>query len=226
MQDVIIGAGEIGTSLSRIYKDARLVDKPPHSKMKAEVMHICFPYSEESFVDNVNKYQKHFDPEATIIHSTVAVGVTSRIASAVHSPCFGKHPNLTDHLLTYPKLIGGENDLAEKRLRDKFKIKVYDQPETTELLKLLSTTHYGLQIAWAQEVERILKKWDVSFDEYLSFTHYINRGLEDIGNTKAKRSMALPGKIEGHCVMPNLKILKEQFVSDFFDAIKDSNENY
>jgi len=226
MRDIIIGAGEIGKAIKQFYPKAKLLDLPPHPDIKAEVLHICFPYN-EGFIKQVIAYQVFYKPKATIIHSTVAVGTTSKLKDAVHSPCFGKHPKLIEQMKIYPKLIGGRNALAVGRIREKFShIICYDDSETTELFKLLSTTHYGLQIAWAQEVERICSKWDIEFGDYLFFILGINEGLKKAGASHCFRSTCTPGKIGGHCVMANLKILSKQFKSKFFEAIGDSDGKY
>jgi hypothetical protein len=70
-------------------------------------------------------------------------------------------------------------------------------------------------IAWAQEVERYSKKFGASYDEVVSF-------YEEIGFFPPVKYF--PGVIGGHCVMPNIRILKQHFPSGVLDAIEKSNE--
>ncbi len=88
-------------------------------------------------------------------------------------------------------------------------------PEATELAKLTETTYFGLLIAWAQEVQRYCKKLGLDYDEIVSFYKEINffPPVE-----------YFPGFIDGHCVIPNLRILKDIFASDILDSIEKSND--
>jgi hypothetical protein len=43
-------------------------------------------------------------------------------------------------------------------------------------------------------------------------------------NPKVPRPVLFPGPIGGHCLMPNIKLLKKDIKSDFFDAIEKSDE--
>jgi UDP-N-acetyl-D-mannosaminuronate dehydrogenase len=90
-----------------------------------------------------------------------------------------------------------------------------NSPETAELAKLTETTYFGLLIAWAQDVSRYCDQLNVSYDEVVSFYDEI---------AFLPRVRYTPGVIGGHCVMPNIAILKHVFESDLLDAIITSNE--
>ena len=94
--------------------------------------------------------------------------------------------------------------------------KVLSSPEASELAKLTETTYFGLLIAWAQEVERYCKRFDVNYDDVVS------RDAEDIGYLPGVKFH--PGVIGGHCVMPNIALLKSDIPSALLDAIESSNE--
>ena len=80
------------------------------------------------------------------------------------------------------------------------KTKVLSSPEATELAKLTETTYFGLMIAWAQEIERHCDRLGADYDEVTSF-------YEEIKFFPPVRYF--PGVIGGHCVMPNIEILRK-----------------
>ena len=84
----------------------------------------------------------------------------------------------------------------------------------TEWLKVLSTTYFGLIIAWHQEIERMCDAFGLDFDSVIDFFKY----QEDI--TPPHYS----GVIGGHCVLPNIKVIKDVWQSDLLDWIEKSNE--
>jgi len=102
----VIGLGEIGRPLYEIVKgvhNAFGVDVDPDRNVDQEpsgpvgVMHICFPYSEE-FVEKVVGHIGKFNPNLTIVESTVRPGTTSLIWRLTD----GKH-----HLVHSPGKIEG-----------------------------------------------------------------------------------------------------------------------
>jgi len=95
------------------------------------------------------------------------------------------------------------------------KTKLLRSPEATEIAKVTETTYFGLLIAWAQEVERYSRKLGADYDEVVSFYDEI----EFFPPVKY-----FPGVIGGHCVMPNIAILLQQFPSGLLQAIVHSNE--
>ena len=80
MRTLIIGGGEIGKSLLDVLDkqyECCVIDKGDEAHLDYEIMHVCFPYS-ENFVEQVIQYQQLYHPKYTVIHSTVPVG-TSRV---------------------------------------------------------------------------------------------------------------------------------------------------
>jgi UDP-N-acetyl-D-mannosaminuronate dehydrogenase len=190
-------------------------------------MHICFPYIGDgtAFVNESVRYIKLYQPELVIINSTVGVGTTRRIAEAsgaavVYSPVRGKHAKMRVDMLHYVKFVGALDKTAGARACEHFesigmKTRLVDAPEAAELSKLTETTYFGLMIAWAQEVERYCIASGVEYEQVISF-------YEEIGFFPPVKYF--PGVIGGHCVMPNIRILRQKFPSDILAAIVHSNE--
>jgi UDP-N-acetyl-D-mannosaminuronate dehydrogenase len=225
---VIVGLGEVGKPLLEIITTRHEVfgvDIDLAAPVnQCDVMHVCFPFRDKEFVDQVSEYIGQYRPSLTIINSTVAPGTTRQIAtksgtSVVNSPIRGKHARMREELLHYTKFIGALDPDTGKRAVDHFqglgmKTRLLSSPEATEIAKLTETTYFGLMIAWAQEVERLSRKLGVDYDEVVSFYEEIKF---------FPRARYFPGVIGGHCVMPNIAILLERFPSDLLQAITWSN---
>jgi hypothetical protein len=95
------------------------------------------------------------------------------------------------------------------------KTKILSAPEATEVAKLTETTYFGLMIAWAQEVERYCDQAGQSYEEIASFYDEI---------AFFPKTKYFPGVIGGHCVMPNIEILRKFDDSPLLRAIQTSNQ--
>ena len=185
---MVIGLGEIGMPLLEMINEkynAIGVDiEPIKYDSKVDIVHICYPFEIEDFVGTTVNYIQKYNPELTIINSTVIPGTTRTIFEKigkriVHSPVRGKHIKMKEDLHYYTKFIGGINDKESKKASEHFrsiglKTKICSAPEVTELAKLTETTYFGLLIAWAQEVERFCRKYSISYDEVVDFYNEIN----------------------------------------------------
>ena len=225
---VIVGLGEVGKPLLEIMKSRYQtfgVDiNQPASVSRCDVMHVCFPFRGEEFVGHVVQYIDQYQPALTVINSTVAPGTTRKIAvesgaAVVNSPVRGKHIRMQEEMLHYVKFVGALDQEAGRRAVEHFegvgmKTKLLTSPEASEIAKLTETTYFGLMIAWAQEVERYCAKVGANYDEVVSFYDEI-KFFPPVKYT--------PGVIGGHCVMPNIAILRQQFSSDLLEAIVKSN---
>jgi hypothetical protein len=92
----------------------------------------------------------------------------------------------------------------------------------TEMGKIVNTTWYGLQIAFATQIAEICQA------KKIEFTHAYTAWMEsdEIGKQYQKvngratskeiipRPVMVPGTIGGHCVMPNLKLLEQAVEMD------------
>jgi len=225
---IIVGLGEVGKPLSEIIKSEHEffgVDVDLTVPLnRCDVMHICFPFRDERFVPQVVEYINRYQPDLTIINSTVAPGTTRRIAGAtrapvVNSPVRGKHARMREEMLHYTKFIGALDPDSAERAASHFRsvgmrTKILGSPEATEIAKLTETTYFGLMIAWAQEVERYCEAVGADYEEVVSF-------YEEIKFFPPVKYF--PGVIGGHCVMPNIEILLRQFPSGLLEAIVQSN---
>lgn len=227
---VVVGLGEVGKPLFELasrYHQAIGVDiDPPKQQVESvDVLHICFPFEIKDFIGESARYINLFQPTVTIINSTVGIGTTRAIAqrtgtAVVNSPVRGKHVRMLEELQHYTKFVGAIEPAAAQLAAKHFesmglKTKTLSAPEATELAKLTETTYFGLMIAWAQEVERYCDRVDQDYAEVSAF-------YDEIKFFPPVKYF--PGVIGGHCVMPNIDILKKFDDSALLNAIKTSNQ--
>ena len=232
-KSLIIGAGEIGSSLHEVLKEkheSHIRDKENYPLDGVEVLNICYPPFKD-FVKVTKEYIKQYSPKVTIIHSTVAPGTTEKCGSmVVHSPIHGKHPNLAEGIRTFVKYVGGNNAeaayLACKFLKEAgIKTKIVANSKTSELSKILCTSYYVLNILFMKEVAKICKKQGVSFYEvYTDWNWLYNLGYQKLNSPQFTRPVLDPlsGKIGGHCVVNNCDLL-DSFITN---TIKAKNKEY
>lgn len=232
MKTLIIGKGQVGSSLAKIVGVAHetfIRDIEPLPLEGVEVLHICYPDSPK-FVEITKRYIEEYKPRLTIINSSVAVGTTDKCGPhVVNSPVRGRHPNLETEMLAYPKFIAGRDPedcalAANYFTACGWRIAVSRNPRTTEFLKLISNVHMGLEVAWRQEVDRMLKEFGVSAEAYEEWERTYNDGYRKSGHDHLIRPLMKPDPIGGHCILPCTEILQKQFPSPALKFILDSNE--
>ncbi|MEP6686384.1 MAG: hypothetical protein ABJB22_06365 [Verrucomicrobiota bacterium] len=225
---VIVGLGEVGKPLFEIIKTRHEtfgVDiNLPAPLTRCDIMHVCFPFHDQTFVGQVVAYMRQYQPALTVINSTVAPGTTRLIAvdsgmSVVNSPVRGKHVRMQEEMLHYTKFVGALDPQSGQGAIEHFKglgmkTRLLTSPEASEIAKLTETTYFGLMIAWAQEIERYCGNLGANYDEVVSF-------YEEIKFFPPVKY--LPGIIGGHCVMPNIALLLQKFPSGLLQAIVQSN---
>jgi UDP-N-acetyl-D-mannosaminuronate dehydrogenase len=228
---VVIGLGEVGRPLCDLIAqsgadvlgvDVAPVDMPAPGTV--DVMHICIPFEIDDFVGQTAGYVDRLQPELTVINSTVGVGTTRSVhertgARIVHSPIRGKHARMLQELTYYDKFIGPIDAEAGVLAKQHFEsvgmtTRMLSSPEASELAKLTETTYFGVLIAWAQEVARYCEAVGVDYDEVVAI-------YEQIGYLPPVTFS--PGIIGGHCVMPNIEILKEIADTPLLQAVRWSN---
>jgi UDP-N-acetyl-D-mannosaminuronate dehydrogenase len=227
--DLVIGLGEIGKPLKEILEQAypvtgRDID-PVEITGKIGVLHVCYPYQVGDFVETTVNYINQYQPELTIVHSTLVPGTVRMIFDQVgglvaYSPVRGKHAHMRQELMHYTKFVSGTTPEAGQRgieyLKGAgFKVQQVSTCESLELAKIIETTYFGLLIAWAQEVERYCAALGANYDEAMLLTEEVNY-LPPV--------VFRPGFIGGHCVMPNIQLLETVCPSPFLDLIKESND--
>lgn len=238
----IIGYGEIGQSLEKLYlgRDFTIQINDTGAKINqiepgADVLNIAIPFtSKDKFVEIVSDYINTLTPMLTIIHSTVTPGTTLEIINRtknnliVHSPVRGVHPNLYEGLKTFVKFIGSDNHEATSLTVNHYtdievKSQIFEGSKATELAKVLSTTYYGMCIAFHNDVNKLCKEQGVKFEEVATkWNKTYNEGYSKLGMNNVIRPVLYPpkdGKIGGHCVVPNAELCKQFFESKVLDYI-------
>lgn len=227
---LIAGYGEVGKALQNVLGAVHYVlhydkaDAHSAGPSKTEFLHIAFPYSNK-FNDSVKELQFQTEARHTIIHSTVPVGTCTKLG-ATHSPVVGIHPHLHESLKTFTKFLGGPkaSEVADHFRRAGMKVYICDRSETTELMKLLCTTFYGLCIEFTKETSRLCRENSVPFEAWTLWTENYNSGYEKLGHPEFSRPNLVPiqGKLGGHCVLPNCDLLGGPF-SELVKTLNDTN---
>lgn len=230
MNELIIGFGQIGKAVKEVIcPHAETYDIADSNDVSInhndiDILHICFPYS-ETFKRELQGYIGTLKPKHIIVYSTVPIGTCKDIDERiVHSPIEGRHPKLASSIRNSYRWIGFNDGTEGKFFCDYFEsrnLKVWfvTSTDTTELVKLRSTAKYGVNLVWAQYDMELCKKYGVPYNEVMSFdVHYNETYIEEPDNN---RYIVFPpnGKIGGHCIVPNAKLLNEQLPSDLLEKI-------
>lgn len=234
----IFGVGQIGQAINKLYKHGCYLKDKNGLYMgfpnKLDILHVCIPYG-ENFIRDISAEIIVHDPDMVIIHSTVAIGTTTEIQRKfnkkiiAHSPVRGVHPNLYKSLKTFVKYIGinyyhGE-EVARHFKKLGMKCKIVTPPEATEAGKLWSTTQYGMMILIQKEIKKFCDEHGIDFNiVYREFNETYNQGYKKMKMRNVIRPVLkhIPGKIGGHCVIPNCKLLK----SELAELIRFKNQKY
>jgi UDP-N-acetyl-D-mannosaminuronate dehydrogenase len=241
---LVVGLGEVGSPLFHVLKECGKfrvygfdVDRTKMSTLvrenlpeKVDIMHVCIPGNHIRFVSIVADYIKRFNPDLVIVNSTVPPRTTQRIheqcsCKVAHSPIRGVHksPNhMVWELKRWIKYVGGVDAESAKSTSKHFeiaglKVKVLRSSLETELAKLFETTYRAWMIACFQEMHRISRVHDASFDDVVDF-------LEDTHRIRLDRPIHYPAVIGGHCLIPNIELLAKRVDSQFLALILRSNE--
>ena len=233
---IIVGYGQIGKSIHglfnradpdqrfcTVYRQGRdWVDRIVNIE-EFDIMHIAFTYTKE-FIQSAIDYIKEYKPKLVIIHSTVPPGTTRKIwevtkVNMAMSPVMGVHPYLAESMLTFRKIVGAVDKISLKEAYLHLEelgmnIAPYDSTEEAELAKMLSTTYYGHNIRFMQEVYSLCEKMGLNFKNVYTNTNMIyNEGYKD---KKMARKNVIRPVLEytgegcgGHCVVENATILNE-----------------
>lgn len=236
MKQLIVGYGEIGKAIKKVlndyYSDVKAYD-PYVTNLEDEVhgqfniMHVCFPYFDK-FVEQVKKYEKEFNPGIIIIHSTVPIG-TAKLCGAVSSPCRGIHPNLYEGIKTFVKYFGSDDKDRLEVAAEIFEncgvnCQTVPDSNTTEALKLWDTTIYGWNILLEKEIHNWCESNKVDFNYvYTDANKTYNDGYSKLGKSQYQKYVLnhVPGKLGGHCVAQNCKLL-DSFIAK---TIEEYNKN-
>ena len=212
----ILGNGEIGSSLHKVYELAginNVIIRDPYKGLDAslsdcEIVNICIPFlGYQQFTEAVSDV-KLSDGCVVIIQSTVPVGCTDRFQADfpklawVQSPVRGVHPNLTEGLLTFEKFVGiSDRFIGDETIRSiliehvkRLKIKpILCRAKESELAKIVSTTLYGMNIAAVTDVSNLCNENDVDFDTvFTKWQTGYNTGYRALGKPNVCRPVLTP----------------------------------
>lgn len=252
MDCILIGNGQIGHAVFEVFLsnqqrvdivdkkwvlDDPVIKEAMGFKNSYDIMLVTIPYSDD-FVQIVKDYQKQFNPKATIIFSTVAIGTTRQIPNAVHSPVEGRHPDLAESIRKMQRFIGGISQIPLYNwnvIVDFFRpairsipmyYQIVDNSEHTEALKLMSTSLYGLNIEFARYRKEVADAIGMDYELVKAFDKAYNELYKELGLEQFQRYILDPpeGNLGGHCVTSNSKILNKQFPSIFLEEINRDKE--
>lgn len=247
MTDIIVGLGEVGVALWSVLGERRTIvpcDPAvgyPLESLSTSVgwMHIAIPYT-DTFTTIVADDIHKFNPDNTVIHSTVPVGTTRKVekdadyqTTVYYSPVRGRHPNLTRYLRQFPKWYAteapGEYDNRITAYFAEAGIQTRKAPnfEVLEWMKLLETFTFGYNLVMWQEIERQCKKLPGHSAANLSVLKswlYEKKKVYDGDLGYVPIYDLVPGPIGGHCIMPNLDLLEPLMDTYLYDWMVKSNE--
>ncbi|MCX6731069.1 MAG: hypothetical protein NTZ55_04420 [Candidatus Roizmanbacteria bacterium] len=234
----IVGLGQVGSAIwkltNKFYKvlTKDLLEDFIKEK-RLDILHVCIPYSnkfEDYIVDQINLNH----PKLVIINSTTKPGTTRNIflrthVNTVHSPVMGVHPRLYYYLFQFPKFIGPVNRKSGLMASSHFKFMgikttLFNNPEETEMAKLLDTTYYGLNIVFSKWAKEICDTNKLEFNNvYSKFNLAYNEGYSRT-LPQVRRPILKPvkGPIGGTCVVPNAIILNEFIPNGICKLIKNA----
>lgn len=243
---VIIGGGSVGQGIYTY-----LVDKLPqieiavHDPPKnitttlndADIVHITVPYlDDDQYYSMWQEYSSLFKKGAMVfIHSTLNPllidKLTGKDIEVYYVPIRTPEDTMEYMVCRHPWFIAPHpSSICVKYLYD---VKIAGIPfksvKALSFGKLVETTWSTMQIAYAQMVHRICEKEHIDFTEtYYKYMQHsvIKENQTSIKEIMIPRPIFFPGKIEGKCLMQNLKILDENNLADlsFIEFILDSND--
>ena len=242
-KDIVVGIGEIGKPILKLLSKnnivvgfdlkSDLIDKRKFERYKnlqTSFLHVTIPVSSK-FESNLLQLYKKFKPECIVIHSTISPGTIEQIQKKLDVPLIysatrGVHKRMLKDIKRYTKFFAISKNAPKKQWAIKaystkmkncgIKTKQMSKPETLELAKIVCDTSYlGWLVNFAQISNVISKQYNVDYDEMWTFSEEIHKFL---GN----RPKMHPGIIGGHCVIPNLQLLRNQALTQ----IKEINDYY
>lgn len=239
MKHLIIGHGQIGQAIHAMLKrsedetietyDVQKNTEDDKKKIlesgQLDILHICFPFNEK-FVECVKAYIEEFKPIATVIYSTVKIGTTKQLGKNVfHSPVVGRHPNLYEGVLYGLRFIGTNQGNAHPvdTLWDSLgaRVKVVNSTDVTEFIKIRSTSKFGINLVWTDYEKSVADDIGMDFNILKEFDEDYNKLYIKLGMEWAQQYIIDPpgGSIGGHCVIPNAKLLNDQYPNEWLKKI-------
>lgn len=235
MRHIIIGAGEIGNTIAHcVHGKYTIYDKGDwetldQRKIDDTVLNVCIPYS-VAFVSIVKQAVRIFNPLVTVIHSTVKPGTTRKIGDALYSPVNGRHADgLVQTVKIYPKLFSGEHYLFEyiDGEYDLRTVYISDNTDELEYSKVMCTTYTGWNLIYEKEVYAECEKYGYNRERvYTMWNRLYNDGMDQT-HPEWKRPIYdhVPGEISGHCIIPNLELVKNDITEGVKNYVRKHNRS-
>lgn len=186
-------------------------------------LHITFGWS-GSFTDQVTRQAELLGiTEAIVIHSTVPPG-TCDLHGWIHSPVRGRHPDLTEGLLTFTKHFGGQGAVyaAHPFVKRGIPVQVHPRALETELGKLVELAAFGAQVRIMREIYALCQQYGAEFSTvYTDMARTYNAGYTRLGEDRFVRPVLdfMPGPIGGHCIWSGTQILDDDFFTDLVEPM-------
>lgn len=229
----VIGAkGIVGSNIAKLCKQAKMkvyevdMNNKNESTAGIDFLHFCVPYEDkDSFTDMIEFYVNRWTPKYFIIHSSVPPGTTESFrelkSNFVYSPVRGQHDNMLNDMKRYTKYAAGLKGVSIDPVIEHFqamglKISTFNKPEWLELAKLLDVSFFGMMISWAQESDRICKKFNVNHN-------FVRRFGEETQEFYKLRPDVYPSFAGGSCIRQDIVLLNQLYESSFFKAFMESN---
>jgi len=240
---MIAGWGDVGKAIGAIVAAAGnelyILDPQQGHRPTApgilDFLHITFPCygkaRQQEFITEASRIIKENEPDLTMIEASVPVGTTRIIAETtgarvVNSPVRGLHQELEKAIRGFIKYIGGEAEPVRMAINyyAGLGLKPYHAGdfETTELLKLLSTSYFGWNLLFAKMAKRYCDRHGV--DLHSVYTHpniSYNEGYQALNHPQFTRPILTPPPtpIGGKCVTQNINLLEESIFTEFFELL-------
>jgi hypothetical protein len=239
---IIVGLGEVGSAWFKVLSDNNTLDITGIDSVKGNirreadnegdgetVLNICIPFI-EGFDKISADYIKEYHPSLVVVNTSCEVGLTRKVydltrVPMAHIPVRGVHPNIDRGIKTFVNAIGPVDKLSGKLAEEYLdflgiKHETFNNPEETEMAKLLDTSYYGWNILFAKQVLELCNEYKLNFDNvYARFNQTYNEGYTQLNKKNVIRPVLIPpqifnkriglkdNKINGHCVRTNLEIL-------------------
>lgn len=249
--NLIIGKGQIGTSLLSLIPDAHWYDVKDKAgstynpALKYDTIWFAIRHTNfEAWADTIIPYLYNIRPKHAVILSTCPPGSMDDLnnlrskpveTTLIHWAPRGKHPDLTSALRTFRPILGIPKTGCPTELYLQFQKMCTDIPappalvsyRESELGKLTSLARYFIDIVFCRQMKDICdaQPEPVQFENvYTLPTEVYNEGFDVDGDTTYHRPNLKPlkGKIGGHCVVPGFNM----FLNHVFDLEDDDLPNF
>lgn len=236
MKILIIGAGAVGKALGAMIKegghDLAFMDNNGQYHLKpqtVDIVHITFPMLEErEWAAKVNYWLDDYPCTYLIIESSIIPQALQHIdhPNIIYSPIRANEATMKEEIQTQPKFWASVDQLTREswlEIKEYFTL-IYPQghqefecAESLAFGKMLEVVDFGLQIMFAQQVQRECEEHGWMFEEaYIKYRQGSEYGAD---YTKVKptgvptkwipRGIFRPGVIGGKCVIQDAQLLQD-----------------